>query len=230
MKFTKQRNTFVVNNALDVVDRQTQQRHGILLPNTIRALICGPSNCGKTNLMFSLLTESNGLRFENVYIFSKSLQQPKYVLLSKILHKIPEIGYYTFDNSEDVKSPNEAKPNSIMVFDDVACDSQDNMRAYFSMGRHNLIDSFYLTQTYTKVPKHLLRDNANLIILFKQDELNLKHAYDEHVSGDMSLAKFKEMCLQCWNRADYSFVVINKDAELNKGRYRCGLDTFISGI
>jgi hypothetical protein len=53
------------------------------------------------------------------------------------------------------------------------CDKQDNMRQYFSMGRHRGIDCFYLCQTYTKVPKHLIRDNANMIILFKQDELNL---------------------------------------------------------
>lgn len=178
--------------------------------------------------MFSLLTEPNGLRFKNVYVFSKSLEQPKYLLLSRIFERVPEIGYYTFQNSEDVKCPTEAKPNSIMIFDDVACDRQEHMRSYFSMGRHRDIDSFYLTQTYTKVPKHLIRDNANLIVLFRQDELNLKHVYEEHVGSDMSFAQFKELCKQCWGRGIHSFVVINKDVE--KGRYRCGFDTFISDI
>lgn len=129
-----------------------------------------------------------------------------------------------------MKSPNEAKPNSIMIFDDVACDRQDHMRAYFSMGRHRSIDSFYLTQTYTKVPKHLLRDNANLIILFRQDELNLKHVYDEHVGMDMPFVKFKEICAKCWEKDNHGFVVISKDSELNNGRYRLGLDTFITDI
>ncbi|KAF0716988.1 tigger transposable element-derived protein 4-like, partial [Aphis craccivora] len=54
-------------------------------------------------------------------------------------------------------------------------------RSIFSRGRHNLIDC-YLAQ----IPKQLLRDNANLIVLFKQDETNSKHVYMEHYSGDMS--------------------------------------------
>ena len=59
-------------------------RHGRHLPNTIKAVICGPSNCGKTQSMrLSLLLSKNGLRFENVYVFSKSLNQPKYVFLDK---------------------------------------------------------------------------------------------------------------------------------------------------
>lgn len=232
MKFSKQRDTFIVNDALESVrsGEQKKRKHGPLLPNTIRCIICGPSNCGKTNLMFSLLTEPGGLRYENLYVFSKSLHQPKYALLAKIISNIPEIGYFACENSEDVKSPKSAKPASVMVFDDVACDSQDHMREYFSMGRHMGIDSFYLTQTYTRVPKHLLRDNANMIILFKQDELNLKHVFDEHVGADMTFNQFKDTCATCWNKSKHGFVVISKDDELNNGRYRCGLDTYIIDI
>lgn len=237
MKLTKQRETFIVNDAFDslanVVSNNSTacaQRHGPLLPNSIRCIICGPSNCGKTNVMFSLLTDPKGLRFENIYLFSKSLQQPKYALLAHLMNKLPEIGFFTFDNSEDVPNPEAAKQNSIMIFDDVACDTQDRMRAYFSMGRHKGVDCFYLTQSYTRIPKHLLRDNVNLLLLFKQDELNLKHIYDEHVNNDMSFAQFKDVCNDCWNKGRHTFVVISKDSNLNEGRYRCGLDTFISDI
>lgn len=235
MKFAKQQSTFVVSDAFDSLAKvltsdSDVHKHGPLLPSTIRCIICGPSNCGKTNIMFSLLTEPKGLRFENLYVFSKSLQQPKYTLLSQIMKKIPEIGYFTFDSSEDVPDPKEAKKNSVMLFDDVACDSQNQMRAYFSMGRHTGVDCFYLTQSYTKVPKHLLRDNANLLFLFKQDELNLKHIYEDHVNSDMSFAQFKDLCNTCWGKSRYHFVVICKDSNLDEGRYRCGLDTFITNI
>lgn len=43
-----------------------------------------------------------------------------------------------------------------------------------------------MVQTYTRTPKHLIRDNANLIILFKQDDLNLKHVHADHVGADMA--------------------------------------------
>lgn len=234
MKFTKQKNTIQVTNVLDdlcTVPKSNWKKHGPLLPDSIRCIICGPSNCGKSNLMFTLLTDEKGLKYANLYIFSTSLEQPKYKLLAQIMANIPQIGFHTFSNSEDVMSPAQAAPNSIMVFDDVACDSQDQMRAYFSMGRHRSIDCFYLCQTYSRIPKQLLRDNSNLIILFKQDELNLKHVYDEHVGTDMTFVRFKEFCAECWNREGrHSFITISKDDELNSGRYRCGLDVFVSDI
>jgi len=55
-----------------------KRKHGEMLPSTIRVIICGPSSCGKINVLISLLKNPNGLRFENMYIYSKSLQQPKF--------------------------------------------------------------------------------------------------------------------------------------------------------
>lgn len=204
-----------------------RRRHGSLLPDTIRCLVCGPSNCGKTNAVLCLLLDENGLRFRNVYLYSKTPFQPKYVTLGKILEKIPKLGYYVFSDTADIVKPKDAKPNSIFIFDDVACDKQDAMRDYFSMGRHNLIDTFYICQTYSRIPKQLIRDNANLIVLFRQDEHNLKHTYEDHVNTDMSLAEFKEMCALCWRDDKHGFLVIDKDSELNNGRYRRGFDTYI---
>lgn len=124
-----------------------KKRHSELLPNTIRCIMCGPSNCGKTNIMLNLLEHPNGLKFENIYIYSKSLFQPKYVMLKKMLNSVKGIGYFAYSENEHVVPPNKAKRNSIFIFDDVACDKQNHMRSYFSMGRHYSVDSFYLCQT-----------------------------------------------------------------------------------
>ena len=42
--------------------------------------------------------------------------------------------------NEEVVQPNKAQPDRIIVFDNVASDEQDNIRTFFSMGRHRLID------------------------------------------------------------------------------------------
>lgn len=209
-----------------LMEEEKRRRHSTLLPNSIRCLICGPSNCGKSNVMFSLLFDKNGLKFENVYVYSKSLNQPKYKLLSKMLHDIKEIGYFPYSENGEILHPNDARGNSVFIFDDVACDKQDKIREYFSMGRHNSIDSFYLSQSFAKIPKLLIRDNANFIILFKQDDLNLRHAYYDHVGTDMSYEKFKEICSDCWNEK-YGFLTIDKDSGLNYGRYRRGMNNYI---
>ena len=60
------------------------------------------------------------------------------------------------------------------------------MRDYFSMGRHNEIDCFYLCQTYARGPKHLIRDNANVLIVFKKDDMNLTHIYVNQVEPKLS--------------------------------------------
>lgn len=203
------------------------KRHGDLLPNTVRSIVCGPSNCGKTNSVLSLLTHPNGLRFENVYVFSKSLTQPKYTVLKQMLERVKGVGFFTFQDHEDVLSPDHAKANSVFIFDDVALEKHNTIRAYFCMGRHKLVDCFYLGQSYSRIPKHLVRDNANFLIVFKQDDLNLRHIYDDHVNTDMRFAQFKEICSACWDGAG-RFLVIDKDSDLNNGRYRKGFDCFIS--
>lgn len=204
---------------------QNKERHGPLLPNTVRAIFCGPSNCGKTNAILSLIMHPNGLKFENIYLYSKSLYQPKYKFLKDLLQPIENVNYFEFNDREEVVNVDQALPNSIMIFDDVACEKQDNMKAYFCMGRHKLVDSFYLCQTYVAIPKHLIRDNVNLIVLFRQDEINLRHVYDEHVNTDMRYEEFKNLCRECWNDG-HGFLVINKDSKLNNGRYRRGFDQF----
>lgn len=94
------------------------------------------------------------------------------------------------------------------------------------MGRHNGIDSFYLSQTYSKIPKQLVRDNANVLIFFKQDDMNLKHIYNDHVNTDMTFDSFKKVCSECW-KDKYGFLVITKDNDIHKGRYRSKFDTYI---
>lgn len=228
MHVVKQTQTFVVDNLDEKIGSglSSKSRHGFLLPSTIRSLIVGPSNCGKTNVMISLLTNPQGLQFENVYLYSKSLYQPKYEYLSNVLKPIKGLGFFTFNNNVEILEPSEASPNSVFVFDDVICEKQDVIRSYFSMGRHNNIDCFYLAQTYSRVPKQLIRDNANLIILFKQDGMNMQHVFSDHVSPDVTFKKFEEMCAHCWNNK-YGFLVIDKDREIQNGRYRCGFDSFI---
>lgn len=226
MHFIKQPYSIRVLNLDNKTEVDSPKRHGPLLPNTIRAIICGPSNCGKTNVVISLLESCNGVRFENVYIYSKSLQQPKYRYLEKLLTNIEEIGFFPFSNNCDVIPPSESLPNSVFIFDDVACDKQDVVREYFSMGRHAQVDCFYLCQTYARVPKHLIRDNANVLILFKQDSLNLRHVYDDHVNNDMAYDVFQKLCALCWFKK-FGFLVIVKDDPLQVGRYRRGFDEYV---
>lgn len=227
------------------------KRHGKGFPNTIRGAICGPSNCGKTYIMVTMLDELNGIRYENIYTYSKSLDQPIYDYLRMVIGGIQDlqeskddmqkillkqykdliepmenIKYFEFSEQEQVKSPEEVLPDSVMIFDDIALEKQDSVKEFYTRGRHKHVDSFYLAQSYSGVPKHYVRDNLNFIIAFRQDELNLKHLYNNHVNTDMTFDEFKEMCHECW-KDKHGYIIIDKESDINNGRYRKGFsETF----
>lgn len=230
MRFVKQPLSLPVENIDEKLQHQKGpeiRRHGPLLPKSIRAIVCGPSSCGKTNVLISLIENPNGLRFENVYIFSKTLHQDKYKYLESILKPIKGLGFYTFSSNEQVIAPSKAKPNSIVIFDDVISEKQPQIASYFTLGRHHGLDSFYLSQTYTRVPKHLIRDNVNFLIVFRQDDLNLKHIFSDFGIGcDMKFDEFRNMCQQCW-KEKHGFVCIDVDNDVKNGKYRRGFDQFL---
>lgn len=221
------------NDKLDIenVDVQTikkPSRHGSLLPDSIRGIIVGPSGSGKTNVMFNLITHINGLKFENIYLYTKTPNQEKYLLLKKIIDNIKGANLFIFNNADQVIKPDLVNQNSVFIFDDVICDNQTPIRNFFSMGRHSGANSiFYLAQTYSKIPKQLVRDNTNFLIIFKQDDKNLQHIFNDHCSTDMNFSVFREMSQFCWNNNDFGFVVIDKTSEMDNGRYRCGFHKFI---
>ncbi len=229
MKFVQQTKRLRICN-FDKTLEKDKQIHSDLLPNNVRCLIVGPSGAGKTSVMLNLLFNPNGLKFENIYLFSKSLYQKKYKFLETVLSDLSEINYYKYSDHDKVIDPDEVKSNSVIIFDDVACEQQDKMRTFFSICRHKKNNVFYICQTYVKIPKHLIRDNANLIIIFQQDELNLKHIYSDHVNTDMSFETFREICTKAWLRRKNGFMVIDKESDKECGRYRLDFDIYIQDL
>lgn len=113
MNFQKQSLALPVANVDALVGENISapKKHGPLLPDSIRAIFCGPSACGKTNALISLIIHPNGLKFANIYIYSKSLNQPKYEFLKELFAPIDKIQYFAFNDREQVISPDNALPN-----------------------------------------------------------------------------------------------------------------------
>lgn len=232
MRFTKQAIDIPVVNADErtSVNASKTKRHSDLLPNNVRCIVAGPSGSGKTNVLISLIESEHGLKFENLYLFSKSLEQNKYKYLCEMLQSIKGIGCHTFNASENAIDPNEMEKNSLVVFDDVINDRAINntaVRNIFTLGRHRSIDVVYIVQTYTKLDKHLVWDNCNFVILFRQDDLNLKHVYNDFsVNSDMSFERFRELCSECW-RQPFGFTCISLEHDVNAGRYRKNFNEYL---
>nr|CAI5855595.1 unnamed protein product [Callosobruchus analis] len=120
------------------------RQHGPLFGGeSKRVLIVGASGSGKTNIMISLITHPNGLRFSNVCLYCKSPYQPKYQYLRDVLQPLKEIGYFEYTEEKEIIPPNVKMPNSPIIFDNVASCPQDIIRQCFSFGRHRNTDCFY---------------------------------------------------------------------------------------
>ena len=64
-------------------DKANNRTNNPLLPQNIRGLIIGKSNCGKTTLLMNLLLQSNCLDYNHLYVFGNSLHQQEYRILKK---------------------------------------------------------------------------------------------------------------------------------------------------
>lgn len=211
---------------------KNNKRNGELLPECIRAFIIGPSSCGKTLLLIDNFIRKKGwMSPTHLYIYSKSLDQPKYKELKEDFEIVEEKtgkSIATFiDNNEDIIPLDDCKENSLIIIDDWVLEKQDIVREISIRGRHKGINLIYLCQTYSKIPKQLIRDNANFLCLFRQDNINLKHVYNEFVGADMSFEEFQKLCKKCWNE-DFGFITIDMTRKPNEGKYRNKIKDFIN--
>ena len=209
--------------------------HSILFPKNIFCVIAGSTGSGKTNLMLNLLKKEKLLNYNHVYVYSSTLYQPAYEYLElyyrrleqfilKQTNKEVKIAYF-FDVDDEILNPAslDKSKNHVMIFDDVMLKDQSVIKDYFCRGRHNNVSVFYLCQSLHKIAKHCIRENANMFILFKQDDKTLKYFHETHISGDMDFTEFKKFCDSAWSRK-HCFLVINIWDDPYCGRYLSNYD------
>jgi len=147
--------------------------------------------------------------------------------MAKNLNRKSDIDCEFYETSHDVPDPRNLSHdyNNLIIFDDLMLERQNKCETYYIRGRHSNVDCFYLCQNYFILPRQTIRENANFIVLFKQDLKNINHIYNDHVSGDMSKDEFRNLCKEAWKKP-HGFVVIDLTSDISNGKYRKGLDEF----
>ena len=229
----------------------------ILYPtHPCRVIITGPSNVGKTyflrNIILNIINEN-----DKIYIYSPSLHQDLYQTLIKCfnnyipIHIIPNIlneedidilidelvnnkdfqksdtEIETFDNTEELKYPQEYENNSIIILDDLKEKeiNNDKIQAMFKRGRHSNLSIFIISQDYYELPKRTIRANGNIFHLFKSNNyLDVRNIYQDKASMDMTLNEFKLLTNICWNEK-YQPLTIDMTKDKYTARYRLGLNS-----
>ena len=129
--------------------------------------------------------------------------------------------------SDEIQPLNEYE-NSVVVFDDMLLSKQEsNIELFFTRGRHNNIDFYYISQSYFHLPKNTIRNNLNIIILFKQtlrDNILIFH----DIAG-LDLEEWKQLCRKAWEN-DYDYLQMDRFAKIGEGRYtirNCNKNNYI---
>ena len=187
------------NYTNDDNDNQIDTATLALHNNCNRTLIVGPSFCGKTHL---LLNKLQLIRLDNpeqkICIITRSPEQ---------YNKI-EIEDVSVDEDLEDKSIQDFQ-NCCVVFDDMLDSNQKLIDPFFTRGRHNDLDVYYLSQSYFDLPKRTIRNNSIIIILFQQTLKDVQHIYTDIAGFDMSYDEFKSLCREAWWER-YNYLLTNR--------------------
>ena len=163
-------------------------------------VIIGPRNVGKTYYMLKVLEKIDNKR--PIHIKTRSPNQ-----------------YPNYKTSTDTKPINKYK-GSIVIFDDMlGAKNSSQIDEFFTRGRHEDLDVYYISQSYFALPRQSIRNNSDRLILFKQTLRDVQSMYYDIGAYDMNYDEFKQMCHKAWEEK-YNYLCIDMTKNKNEGKYR----------
>ena len=163
-------------------------------------VIIGPRNVGKTFYMLKILEKIGNQR--PIHIITRSPNQ-----------------YPNYKTSTDIKPINKYK-GSVVIFDDMLwAKNSSQIDEFFTRGRHEDLDVYYISQSYFALPRQSIRNNSDRLILFKQTLRDVQSMYYDIGAYDMKYDEFKEMCHKAWDER-FNYLCIDMTKNKNDGKYR----------
>lgn len=207
-----------------------KDKHPLMPKFPFRCLMVGGSASGKTNVLMNFLL-NDLLHYDKLYLYSTSLDQPKYQYLIKTITDICEkndmnVSDFLFTGSSvnDIVGLNSlnSEVQNLIVFDDMLLEKdQSKFCEFFVRSRHKNCSLFYLSQSYYSTPK-LIRQNSTHFMLWKTNGKNLSLISNDLASG-MEVDDFKRKFKQITSEP-YQFVFIDPFNKSLNLKFRKGMD------
>ena len=163
-------------------------------------VVIGPRNVGKTYYMLKMLEKIGNKR--PIHIITRSPNQ-----------------YPNYKTSTEIKPINKYK-GSVVIFDDMlGAKNSSQIEEFFTRGRHEDLDVYYISQSYFALPRQSIRNNSGRLILFKQTLRDVQSMYYDIGAYDMKYDEFKQMCHKAWDEK-YNYLCIDMTKNKKEGKYR----------
>ena len=189
------------NNKIYLPEKQKHNNnHNVSTYENHRHVIIGPSNVGKTFYMLKILEKIGNKR--PIHIITRSHSQ-----------------YPNYKTSNDIKPINKYK-GSVVIFDDMlGAKNCSQIDEFFTRGRHEDLDVYYISQSYFALPRRSIRNNSDRLILFKQTLRDVQSMYYDVGAYDMKYDELKEMCHRAWVEK-FNYLCIDMAKNKTEGKYR----------
>ena len=200
----KNNNNTITENGIDTSPQQPKidkiiNKNVSTIENRANVII-GPRNVGKTYYMLKVLEKIYNKR--PIHIITRSPNQ-----------------YPNYKTNNEIKPINKYK-GSVVIFDDMlGAKNSSQIDEFFTRGRHEDLDVYYISQSYFALPRQSIRNNSDRLILFKQTLRDVQSMYYDIGAYDMKYDEFKEMCRKAWDEK-YNYICIDMTKNKNEGKYR----------
>ena len=163
-------------------------------------VIIGPRNVGKTYYMLKVLEKISNQR--PIHTITRSPNQ-----------------YPNYKTSNEIKPITKYK-GSVVIFDYMLrAKNSSQIDEFFTRGRHEDLDVYYISQSYFALPRQSIRNNSDRLILFEQTLRDVQSMYYDIGAYDMNYDEFKQMCQKAWDEK-YNYLCIDMTKNKNEGKYR----------
>ena len=139
--------------------------------------------------MLLLVQETFGKTFYMLKVLEKTDNQRPIHIITRSPNQYPN-----YKTSNEIKPINKYK-GSIVIFDDMlGAKNSSQIDDFFTRGTHEDLDVNYISQSYFALPRQIIRNNSDRLILFKQTLRDVQSMYHDIGLFDMIYDEFKEMC------------------------------------
>ena len=127
--------------------------------------------------------------------------------------------YPNHKTSNEIKTINKYK-GSVVIFDVMlGAKNSSQIDEFFTRGRHEGLDVYYISQSYFALPRQSIRNNSDRLIFSKQTLRDVQSMYYDIGAYDMKYDEFIEMCHKAWDER-FNYLCIDMTKNKNEGEYR----------
>ena len=104
---------------------------------------------------------------------------------------------------------------TIVFHDMLGSKEAKDTNAFFTRGRHQNLDIYYIFQSWYELPKNTIRTNCSRFMLFPQTLMDITLINNDISGLHMRSSEWRKFCREAWQKRP-NYIQIDKDKDLDE--------------